>query len=162
MPARICDHLKSDGHRCGAVALRGHDYCRHHVANVRREQPAQTRAVSKAPPLELPELDDIPSIQKALTRVMNGILDGRIESKTAGLLLYALQLARTNLDRAWDYPVEEVGSIQLTLMEVMRDLLHGRMGTRDAGRMLYGVQLAMKNLKDGFSLPPEEEVATYN
>ena len=158
MPARICDYRKSDGHRCAAVALRGRDYCRHHVVSAKRTQRAEThRAIAEGPPMELPELEDIPSIHKALTRVMNGILDGRIKPKPAGQLLYALQLARTNLDRALDSPLEEVASIQLALMEVMRELLHGRMETRAAGKVLYAIQLALKNLKEGIDLPLEQE-----
>ena len=157
MHARTCDYLKPDGHLCGSLALRGRDYCYYHVAGPKPEQRAETqRAIAEAPPLELPPLDDVLSIHKALTLVMNEMLNGRIESKPAGQLLYALQLARTNLDRAMDSPLEEVASIQLTLMEVMRDLLHGRMETRAAGKVLYAVQLAMKNLKEGLDLPPEQ------
>ena len=163
MAARICEYLKSDGNRCSAVALRGRDYCRHHVGGARpREREEAQRAI--APPFELPELDDYSSIHRALTLVMNAILNRRIEAKPAGQLLYALQLTRTNLDHAWDYPEEEVGAIQLTLMEVMRDLLHRRIGTREAGQVLFAVQMTMKNLKDGIDFPPEEgsEVAGYN
>jgi hypothetical protein len=128
------------------------------VASAGREQRMEAqRAVAKAPPLELPPLDDIPSIHKALTLVMNGILDGTIESGPAGRLLYALQLARTNLDRALDSPLEEVASIQLTLMEVMRELLHGRITVRAAGKVLFAVQWALQNLKDGVAFPLEED-----
>jgi hypothetical protein len=158
MRAGTCSYVKPNGRRCGSLALRGRDQCHYHVAGARREPRAQTqRVIAKGPTIELPELEDIPSIHKALTLVMNGILDGSIESKPAGQLLYALQLARTNLDRSMDSPLEEVGSIQFTLMEVMRELLHGRMETRAAGKVLYAVQLALKNLKDGIDLPPEQE-----
>lgn len=158
MRARTCSYVKPNGRRCGSLALRGSDQCHYHVAGARREPRAQTQpATTKRPPMELPPLEDIASIHKALTLVMNGILDRRIESKPAGQLLYALQLARTNLDRAMDSPLEEVASIQLTLMEVMRELLNGRMETRAAGKVLYAIQLAMKNLKEGIVLPAEQE-----
>jgi hypothetical protein len=155
MRAGTCSYVKPNGRRCGSLALRGREQCHFHAAGARREPPTQPGTV-KGPPIELPSLDDIPSIHQALTLVMNGILDGSIESKAGGQLLYALQLARTNVDRAWDWPVEEVGSIQLTLMDVMRDLLHGRITTRAAGKVLYAIQMAMKNLKDGVDLPRDE------
>jgi hypothetical protein len=155
--------VKPDGHRCGSLALRGRHYCYYHVGSAERVQRAEIRqAITEGPSLELPELDDYNSIHQALTLVMNGTLHGRIEPKPAGQLLYALQLARTNLDHAWDYPEEEVGAIQLTLMEVMRDLLHGRITTQAAGKVLYAVQLTMKNLKDGVDFPPEEESEVAN
>jgi hypothetical protein len=48
---------------------------------------------------ELPLLEDANSIQLALMQVMRLILSGQIDGKTAGLLLYALQTASSNLAR---------------------------------------------------------------
>ena len=44
-------------------------------------------------------LEDANSIQVALMQVMRLILSGQIDAKNAGLLLYALQTASTNLSR---------------------------------------------------------------
>ena len=44
-------------------------------------------------------LEDANSIQVALMQVMRLILSGQIDAKNAGLLLYALQTASTNLAR---------------------------------------------------------------
>jgi len=48
---------------------------------------------------DLPMLEDANSIQIALMQLMRLILSGQIDAKTAGLLLYALQTASSNLAR---------------------------------------------------------------
>ena len=158
MRARTCDYVKPNGNLCGSLALRGRDYCHFHVTSVQRQRRAETqRAIAEGPPLELPPLEDISSVQIALMQVMNGLLQRRISDRTGGQLLYALQLARTNLARAMYLPVEEVTAVQIALMQVMHDLVHGRIATRAAGQVLFAVQLAMTNLKEGMDLPLEEE-----
>ncbi len=162
MHARTCDYVKPDGHLCGSLALRGRDYCHFHVTSVPRERRAATqRAIAEGPPLELPPLRDLNSVQIALMRVMNGLLQGRISSRMAGQLLYALQLARTNLARAMYLPVEEVTAVQITLMRVMHDLVHRRINTRAAGQLLFAVQLAMTSLKECMEFPVEEQEPVY-
>jgi hypothetical protein len=47
--------------------------------------------------LELPPLEDVNSIQIALMQVIDAILHNRLDSKRAGLVLYALQTASSNL-----------------------------------------------------------------
>lgn len=47
--------------------------------------------------LELPLLEDANAIQVAIQEIMQAILDRRIDSKRAGLLLYSLQLASSNI-----------------------------------------------------------------
>ena len=78
MRARTCDYVKPNGHLCGSLALRGRDYCHFHVTSVQRQLRAETqRAIAQGPPLELPPLEDINSIQIALMQVMNGLLQRR-------------------------------------------------------------------------------------
>jgi len=50
-------------------------------------------------PFFLPGLEDANSIQRALGKVYEHLLYRRLDPKKAGALLYALQLASTNLDR---------------------------------------------------------------
>ena len=47
--------------------------------------------------LDLPPFEDANSIQIALMQVVDALLDNRIDSKRAGLVLYALQTASSNL-----------------------------------------------------------------
>ncbi|HLZ41673.1 MAG TPA: hypothetical protein VKQ11_11965 [Candidatus Sulfotelmatobacter sp.] len=98
-----CQHIKVNGTQCGSPALRRNRLCyfhkRHHEErielNTDRARANRPRKVS----IDLPFLEDAESIQVSLTQIMRLIIAGRIDSKTAGLLLYALQTASTNLGR---------------------------------------------------------------
>jgi len=50
-------------------------------------------------PFFLPRLDDANSIQRALAKVCQNLLHRRLDPKKAGVLLYAIQLASSNLHR---------------------------------------------------------------
>ena len=95
-----CQHIKVNGTQCGSPALRRNRLCYFHkswqqsriVLNADRARRARTV-------FDLPLLEDANSIQIALMQVMRLILSGQIDAKTAGLLLYALQTASSNLAR---------------------------------------------------------------
>ena len=59
----------------------------------------QARARRRAAIFDLPVLEDANSIQASLMQIMRLLALGRLNSKTAGLLLYALQTASANLRR---------------------------------------------------------------
>ncbi len=101
-----CEHLKVNGTQCGSPALRRHHFCFFH----KRWQ--ETRIILNAnrarrgrAALDLPVLEDANSIQVSLMQIMRLILSGQIDPKTAGLLLYALQTASSNLKRINFEPV---------------------------------------------------------
>jgi len=93
-----CQHIKVNGTQCGSPALRRNRFCffhkrfqdeRIHLSADRRRRGVAT--------FILPVLEDPNSIQMAIMQIMQLILRGEIEHKTASLLLYALQTASTNL-----------------------------------------------------------------
>ena len=102
-----CEHIKVNGTQCGSPALRRNHFCYFHkrwhetriVLNANRAR--RGRAA-----LDLPVLEDANSIQVSLMQVMRLILSGQVDPKTAGLLLYALQTASSNLSRINFEPVE--------------------------------------------------------
>ncbi len=102
-----CEHIKVNGTQCGSPALRRNHFCYFHkrwhetriVLNANRAR--RGRAA-----LDLPVLEDANSIQVSLMQVMRLILSGQVDPKTAGLLLYALQTASSNLGRINFEPVE--------------------------------------------------------
>jgi hypothetical protein len=98
-PSR-CQHLKVNGTQCGSPALRRNRFCFFHK-RFRAERIAvnQARARRRAAIFDLPVLEDANSIQVSLTQIMRLIALGHLDSKTAGLLLYALQTASANLRR---------------------------------------------------------------
>jgi hypothetical protein len=95
-----CEHLKINGTQCGSPALKRSHFCFFHkrwhetriVLNANRAR--RGRAA-----LDLPVLEDADSVQVSLMQVMRLILNGQLDTKTAGLLLYALQTASSNLSR---------------------------------------------------------------
>ncbi|HXM63661.1 MAG TPA: hypothetical protein VN950_22555 [Terriglobales bacterium] len=95
-----CERVKINGTQCGSPALKRNHFCYFH----KRWQ--ETRIVLNAnrarrgrAALDLPVLEDANSIQVSLMQIMRLILSGQMDTKTAGLLLYALQTASSNLSR---------------------------------------------------------------
>jgi hypothetical protein len=97
-----CLHIMAHGRHCGSPAMRHHDFCYFHQRQ--REQylavSAEQARHSRTPPFTLPVLEDASSIQFSLTQIMRLLAAGQIERKSAGLMLYALQIATTNLHHA--------------------------------------------------------------
>ena len=99
MELRTCDHLKEDGIYCQSPALKGRDYCYFHLnLRGRRLNMARTRALAADQPLDLPFPEDMHSVQVTLFEVVNALVNERIDTKTAGIVLYAMQQASTNLN----------------------------------------------------------------
>jgi len=50
--------------------------------------------------IKLPILEDSASIQVAISQISTALLSSRLDARRTGLLLYALQIASQNIDRA--------------------------------------------------------------
>ena len=95
-----CQHIKVNGTQCGSPALRRNRLCYFHKSwQGARIALGANRARRNRAVFDLPLLEDANSIQLALMQVMRLILSGQLDGKTAGLLLYALQTASSNLAR---------------------------------------------------------------
>jgi hypothetical protein len=112
-----CQHIKVNGTQCGCPALRRHKLCyfhkRHHEERVQlnldrlkndrskedRAKDDRAKNARRRATIDLPVLEDANSIQVSLMQIMRLIITGELDSKTAGLLLYALQTASSNLSR---------------------------------------------------------------
>ena len=94
-----CQHVKMNGTQCGSPALRRRRHCFFHE-RIRREQAKIAAQVSAKPTFELPLLEDANCVQVALMKVIQMLASGRMDHKTAGLILYALQTASSNLRHA--------------------------------------------------------------
>lgn len=101
-----CEHIKANGTQCGSPSLRRKKLCFFHqrwqtqrlaIADSAASIPA---GISIAPALNLPVLEDANSIQVAIMQVLQLLLTGQLEHKTAALAFYALQTASSNLRRA--------------------------------------------------------------
>jgi len=95
-----CQHIKVNGTQCGSPALRRNRLCYFHKSWQQTRIVLGANRARRAPAVfDLPMLEDANSIQVALMQVMRLILSGQIDAKNAGLLLYALQTASSNLAR---------------------------------------------------------------
>jgi hypothetical protein len=84
-----CRWVRQDGTMCGSPQMRKHIYCYAH------KQMMEARALA----LRLPAPEDANAIHMSLMQVQKALIDDTISAKKAGLLLYSLQLALTNVGR---------------------------------------------------------------
>jgi hypothetical protein len=88
-----CAHIKAGGEKCQLAAMRGQRFCHFHF-NVLEK-------IGRSPeqPCAFPVLENAASVQLAVMNVIARLLNNQIETKTAGLILYGLQLASANMGR---------------------------------------------------------------
>jgi hypothetical protein len=91
-----CQHIKMNGTQCGSPALRWRRLCFFHE-RIRRERAKIAKDVSAQRRFDLPLLEDANSVQVALMKTIQMLGSGRMDHRTAGLMLYALQTASVNL-----------------------------------------------------------------
>ena len=95
-----CQQLKTNGTRCGSPAQRDLKYCYFHQRSFPTQFKVEPHHRQRGPyDILLPAFEDASSIQVALHQLTELIMRNRIEHKTAGLALYALQIASSNLKR---------------------------------------------------------------
>jgi hypothetical protein len=123
-----CCWIKEDGTPCRSPKMRTNDYCFAHMQ------------MSEAKPkkFRLPAAEDGNGIQMAIMEVQRALIDDEISEKKAGLLLYSLQIASTNLERTTfgENPKEMVTDCveeETTAEELRRsgDLVIGESGDRN-------------------------------
>jgi hypothetical protein len=84
-----CQWVKQDGTACRSPQMKQHIYCFAH------KQMAEARALM----LMLPVVEDANAIQVGLMRIQKAVIEDTISMKKAGLLLYSMQLAMTNVSQ---------------------------------------------------------------
>jgi hypothetical protein len=82
-----CEKVREDGTVCGSPQMKGYAYCYAH------ERMLQARPRK----LALPPAEDANGIQLAIIMVQKALVDDEISEKKAGLLLYSLQIAASNV-----------------------------------------------------------------
>ena len=94
-----CRHIKVNGTQCGSPAVRSKSFCYYH----QQHRPILAECYSDGEystgEILLPVFEDAHSVQSVIRKVVQMVLQKRIERKTASLLLYALQIASSNLKR---------------------------------------------------------------
>ena len=92
-----CEYPRSDGKPCRAPKVRGQKYCNMHLA----------MDAARPTKFSLPALEDANSIQVALTKTAQGLVDGTLDDKVATKLAYVLQVAMSNVGNVQFEPEEE-------------------------------------------------------
>jgi hypothetical protein len=82
-----CQWVRQDGTSCRSPQMKKHIYCFAHM------QMAEARTLM----LMLPAAEDANAIQVGLMRIQKALIEDTISTKKAGLLLYSMQLALTNV-----------------------------------------------------------------
>jgi hypothetical protein len=82
-----CQWVRQDGTSCRSPQMKRHIYCFAHM------QMAEARTLM----LMLPAAEDANAIQVGLMQIQKALIEDRISMKKAGLLLYSMQLAMTNV-----------------------------------------------------------------
>src|ERR1700722_1443181 len=115
-----CRHIFTDGRRCGSKCLHAEPLCYyHHTTRGKAQRRAQQSApyTDRLSTFELPLPEDRAAIQLAIGEIMLRIAGGNLDSKRAGLLLYALQIASLNLPR-------EPRNAPETAVETVEEITH--------------------------------------
>ncbi|HEY6377213.1 MAG TPA: hypothetical protein VIX90_16955 [Edaphobacter sp.] len=95
-----CRHIFTEGRRCGSPSLRHEDFCYyHHTARRPAPDPRLRQNSDDRYAFDLPLPEDRAAIQLAIGHILLRIAHNQIDSKRAGLLLYGLQIASSNLPR---------------------------------------------------------------
>jgi hypothetical protein len=91
-----CEYPRSGGKPCRAPKVRGQKYCCMHLA----------MDAARPTKFSLPALEDANSIQVALTKTAQGLVDGTLDAKVATKLAYVLQVAMSNVGKVSFEPEE--------------------------------------------------------
>ncbi len=96
---RRCQHIKTNGTQCGSPALRNDKFCYYHRESRPERVEVRDENGQECGQVLVPVFEDGNAIQTMVRQVAMLVLGGKIDNKKAGLVLYALQIASTNLKR---------------------------------------------------------------
>src|SRR6059058_3543934 len=108
-----CQHIKTNGTQCGSPAMRNGEYCYFHRRWRMTTVDLSLNAHHVTTEFVLPVLEDADSIQITLGQIMRMIVCRQVDTKSAGLLLYALQIASANLRRTGFEPYHRNVTVDL-------------------------------------------------
>jgi hypothetical protein len=102
-----CQWVKQDGTACRSPQMKQHIYCFSH------KQMAAARELM----LMLPVVEDANAIQVGLMRIQKALIEDTISMKKAGLLLYSMQLAMTNVGQTTFGQAKDEEMVRETMSE---------------------------------------------
>ena len=108
-----CQNIKTNGTQCGSPALRNGEYCYFHRRWRMTTVDLSHSAHHVTTEFVLPVLEDADSIQITLGQIMRMIVCRQVDTKSAGPLLYGLQIASANLRRTRFEPYHKDVTVDL-------------------------------------------------
>jgi len=96
-PDTICAQRKNNGDPCQSPARSGEKFCQYHKVMGPPKTNIDNNQNIPSTHIYLPVFEDAVSIQSAISDVCEMMLHRRIEIKEASVLLYAMQVASTNM-----------------------------------------------------------------
>jgi hypothetical protein len=120
-----CQHVKVNGTQCGSPALRSRRHCFFHnrMLDGKKRFAAEIQ-INPRPLFSMCLLEDANAVQVALMQVLQLLGSGQMDHKTAGLMLYGLQTASTNLRNA-EFEVDEATDVVIDRDDVYRTSIGG-------------------------------------
>ena len=104
----LCRHVRTNGRRCQAAALKDELWCYFH--NKLHARHRQVRPVGQGPgpgALDLPAIEDRDSVQVALSLVVSALAGGKLDEKRARAIFHGLTLAARNLTDLMPLPTSD-------------------------------------------------------
>ena len=118
-----CQHVKVNGVQCGSPALRRRRRCYFHEGvRIERVKVKEDQFLQRG--FDMPVLEDGNAVQIALMKVLQMLVRGTMDAKTAGLMLYGLQTASANLKNT-DFEVEKVTDVVIDCTDVEQTCING-------------------------------------
>ncbi len=109
---RRCQHIKANGTQCGSPALREGKFCYHHQECRPERVEVRGDGNEVVGHILFPDFEDATSIQVVVRQVAIMALQKKMDRKTAGLVLYACQIASSNL---WQMEEEKPRPVQVVV-----------------------------------------------
>ena len=96
---QTCHHYQApSGQRCGSPAMKGEYYCYHHLVKNNYKKNHRVLIDPEVTRMELPPIEDRASIFIALAAVVHRLAENTIDTRRAGQMIYALQVAMRALE----------------------------------------------------------------
>lgn len=114
--SRRCRHRSPEDHRCGSPSMRNESFCYHHHQTRRPVENLRFRRARQAT-FSLAVPNSRVEIQNALGEIMLRIASNNIDIRRAGLLLYALQTANSNLTHHQSHNAQPKPALQAAQVE---------------------------------------------
>jgi hypothetical protein len=125
-----------NGRRCKSPALKGGLFCYFHA----RIHNLGNEPYSKFANLRLPVPEDRAAIQLSIALIVDAIINGRLDAKRSGQLLYAMYLAAQNVDKCRFFT--ELGTVESATQSSQGDDLAPEQRVCNGNDVCEGCQFA--------------------